>query len=284
MSERVVRAFAPGNISGVFQIIAHDDPRQMHSLGMGFTVADGAAVEVRRAKGAPATSVRFNGEAIHFPTVLSVVEELTSESLDIDIRTALPLSCGFGLSGASSLAAAYGIDALLGLGRSRRELAMVAHVAEVRNLTGLGDVCAQYRGGCLVKLWPGDPLAAQPLPVREQPIYYRYFSPIATSGILADAQRRERINRAGRAALGVMAGYVETDSIDFDDCIRTCRRFAIDSGLLQDDDVRHIIEAVEEAGGSASMIMLGNAVFSTCPFEGSKETALSLQGASILDD
>ena len=32
------RAFAPGNISCVFKIVADPDPARMHSLGMGFTL------------------------------------------------------------------------------------------------------------------------------------------------------------------------------------------------------------------------------------------------------
>ena len=106
----------------------------------------------------------------------------------------------------------------------------------------------------------------------------------STKDILSDPDQRERINRAGREALAVMATYVETDHVDFDDCIRTCRRFSVDSGLLQDDQVRRAIEAVEGEGGAASMIMLGNAVFSDRPFEGSTETSLSLQAARVLED
>ncbi len=39
-------AFAPGNISCVFKIIPHEHPTKMHSLGMGFTVKEGAVVTV----------------------------------------------------------------------------------------------------------------------------------------------------------------------------------------------------------------------------------------------
>ena len=64
------RAFAPGNISGVFKVIPDDDPSKMHSLGLGFTVREGATVTL-----APATtaSLIFNGKAIDFPTVNNVL-------------------------------------------------------------------------------------------------------------------------------------------------------------------------------------------------------------------
>ena len=253
----------------------------MHSLGMSFTVDDGVEVCARRHS---RTAVRFNGREIPFPTVRSVVERLTAERVRIDIESPLPLSSGFGLSGASALAAAYALDALLDLGMPERELAMAAHVAEVENLTGLGDVCAQYRGGCMVKLKPGFPLLADPLPVPEQPVYYRYFSPIRTPEIIGDGTRRARINRAADEALAQLETIVREEEVDFDACVGVARQFSRRSGLLQDREVRETIDRIEAAGGAASMIMLGNAVFSTSPFSGAARSMLSRQKARVLDD
>ena len=165
------RAFAPGNISCVFKIIPYQDPAKMHSLGMGFTVAEGVEVTVTASR---QWEIVFNGRQIHLPTVGSLVGKLTARTMRIEIVSRLPLSCGFGLSGASALATAYAINALFELGLSQEDLAMAAHVAEVENLTGLGDVCAQYHGGCLAKLKEGHPLSAQPLAVPQQPAPCRH--------------------------------------------------------------------------------------------------------------
>ena len=273
------RAFAPGNISGVFKIIAHQDPEKMHSLGMGLTVSEGVVVEVRRAD---ESVVRLNGEVATFPTVRSVAAAVTDVAVSVAVETALPISSGFGLSGASALATAYALNSLLDLGRSEEELAMAAHVAEVKNLTGLGDVCGQFHGGCLVKLEPGQPLKARRLPVAEQPVFYRYFSAISTRAILSDPARVERINRAADQALQRLSVLAERESVDFADCIRISRGFSENSGLLEDESVRRIIEQVEAAGGSASMIMLGNAVFSQSPFDGALRTTLSTGRARAL--
>jgi len=277
------RAFAPGNISGVFQIIYHDDPRQMHSLGMGFTVAEGIDASASRVPDGQTGGVFFNSEAIDFPTVAAVVERLARAPVRVEIHTDLPLSCGFGLSGASALATAYALDRLFGLGLPRQDLAMAAHVAEVQNLTGLGDVCAQYHGGCLVKLQPGYPLAAERLKVSSVPIHYRHFSPISTREILSSPERRDRINGAGGRALERLAELASASAVDFDEVIAVSRRFTDESGLLEDEGVRATIGEVEAAGGKASMIMLGNAVFSTRPFGGSMETSLSLEPARIVE-
>lgn len=273
------RAFAPGNISCVFKIIPHEDPARMHSLGMGFTVRDGVVVTVR---GGSQTTILFNGSEIRFPTVASVVQKLTPQALHIDIESPLPLSSGFGLSGASALAVAYAVNALLGLGKPEEELAMIAHVAEVENLTGLGDVCAQYHGGCLVKLKAGYPLAAEPLSVPEQPIYYRYFGPIHTRDILADPAQRDRINRAADRALRRLEEIVKLDAVDFNACIRLSKIFAMDSGLLRDLRVQQVVQEIEDENGSASMIMLGHAVFSTRSFDGAQKTMLGRHKVRML--
>ncbi len=267
------KAFAPGNLSCVFKIIPHLEATKMHSLGMGFTITEGVVVTV--SQHSSQTTVQFNNSEIHFPTVISVVQKLTHHPMQIEIHSPLPLGCGFGLSGAASLATTYALNDLLELGKSEAELAMTAHVAEVENRTGLGDVCAQYHGGCLVKLKRGYPLAAERLPIPAQPIYYRYFSSIQTKTILESAERRERINRAADETLQALEKLTKSDTVDFNACIRLSKQFSLNSGLLEDKRVQGTIREIEEAGGVASMIMLGNAVFSTHPFEGATKTTLS---------
>lgn len=273
-------AFAPGNVSGVFRIVRDDDPRRMHSLGMGFTVSHGVTATVREA---PVTEVAFNGRVFDFATVRGVAAALSSRSVRIDLESELPLSGGFGLSGASALATAYALDAAFELGLDERTLAMTAHVAEVTNLTGLGDVCGQLRGGCLAKLVPGDPLAAMALPVSEQRVYYRYFSPIVTREIIGDSQRAARINAAADSALADIGKLADRGVTVFGEYIAAAKRFSVESGLLRHPGVQRIIADVEAAGGAASMIMLGNAVFSTIAFEGASETRLAKRRAAVLE-
>ena len=276
----IATAFAPGNVSGVFRIVRDEDPRRMHSLGMGFTVSHGVTATV---SDAAATEIAFNGEVFDFATVRSVAEALSSRPVRVSLESELPLSGGFGLSGASALAAAYALDAAFELGLDERTLGMTAHVAEVTNLTGLGDVCGQFRGGCLAKLVPGDPLAAIGLPVAEQTVYWRYFSPIRTREIIGDPRRAEQINAAADSVLADIGKLAERGVAEFGEYIAAARRFSVESGLLRHPEVRRIIAEVEAAGGAASMIMLGNAVFSTIAFEGARETRLARHRARVLE-
>ncbi len=278
-------AFAPGNISCVFKIIPHPDPARMHSLGMGFTVKEGVEVIVSEYH---ETKVSFNQQNIVFPTVSAVVNRLIQNTdvsgIKVNLTSPLPLGCGFGLSGAAALATAYALNELIELDKENEALAMIAHVAEVENRTGLGDVCSQYHGGCLVKLTEGAPLVADKLPIPDQPIYYRYFGPIQTSEVLRNSEQTKRINCAADTALTVLQKLARTQSNPdlFSECFAVAKQFSVDSGLLSDKRVIDTIAQIEAAGGVGSMIMLGNGVFSTHAFNGATETILSKNPARLI--
>ncbi len=132
---------------------------------------------------------------------------------------------------------------------------MTAHVCEVEHLTGLGDVAGQFNGGCLVKLVVGDPLAAVSLPVPEQVVHYRYFSPINTKDVIGHPGQRERINAAADRALTELTRLKRDKETRFAKYIAIAKAFSVESGLLLDEDVKNAIDECEAAGGSASMIM-----------------------------
>lgn len=288
-------AFAPGNISCIFKVIPHPDATRMHSLGMGFTVTEGVEVTVSDNH---KTEVLFNGESINFPTVRAVISRLIQNTdvagIKVTLTSPLPLGCGFGLSGAAALATAYALNELLHLRKDTESLAMIAHVAEVENRTGLGDVCSQYHGGFLVKLQEGAPLVADRLPIPEQPIYYRYFGPIQTSEVLGNKEQTFRINRAADVALNTLrsltyanaevpVGDSQRGSVElFDACFAVSKQFSVESGLLSDAQVIDTIAQIEAEGGVASMIMLGNGVFSTHPFVGAEKTRLVYNPARLI--
>ena len=251
----------------------------MHSLGMGFTVPDGVVATVREAR---ETKVQFNGDTFAFPTVMTVIEALAPRPVEIVLESPLPLSGGFGLSGASALSSAYALNALFELGKAQNQLGLLAHVAEVTNLTGLGDVAGQFRGGCNIKVTSYDPLAATPLPVPEQPVWYRFFSPINTKEIIGDPEHKRLINLAADAVLGELEALANRGESNFGAYVTASKRFAVESQLMRDEQVRNTIAAIEADGGYASMIMLGNAVFSTVEFEGATATRISKRAGELI--
>jgi len=271
-----IKAYAPGNVSCIFRIIDNKDKAKRHSLGVGFTVDKGVIVKVVRAD---KTRIIVNGKKIRFSTVRMVIDELSSREVRVDIKDSLPSGMGFGISGASALATAYAVNKLLRLGKSKRELAMVAHRAEVLNGTGLGDVGGQYNGGFNIKVKRGKPLDGINLKIKDRCIYYQFFSKISTKKIINSKVKKRRINKAGDRALKRIK-LLKNKTLK--DIIRISRDFAVESGLMRNGKVRKLIMDIENKGGNASMIMLGNAVLSDIPFKGCQKAKISEKGAYVI--
>lgn len=275
----ISKSFAPANISCIFKIYERKNPRWMGSYGIGFTLNDGVVAEASIAK---KNDVIFNNKSISFPTVASLIKKLTNKKIKIKIKTVLPLGCGFGLSGASALAASYAINKLLNLKKSNKELAIMSHIAEVENKTGLGDVVNQFYGGFCVKSKPSSYFRVEKLPINAD-VYCRYFSKISTSSIITNPKLKNNINNSASAALNKVQDLIKQNKkIKFSDIIKISKEFASNSGLLKNKRTMDTIDLIEKNKGSASMIMLGNAVFSDKNFHGAIRFKISNNRAHLL--
>ena len=274
------KAFAPANISCIFKIYRHKNPRWMGSYGVGFTINEGVIINLQKSK---KTEIMFNNNSINFPTVKSVISKLTNKNLIIHIKSKLPLGCGFGLSGASALATAYAINKLLKLKRTNKELAIIAHTAEVENKTGLGDVVNQYYGGFCFKLKPSSYFIIKKIPISNANVYCRYFSKISTKSIITNPKLENKINQSASIALNKIKNLIkENKNPDLSDIIKISEEFAVNSELLKDRKTIETIKKIEDNNGNASMIMLGNAVFSDKPFDGAIKLRISNKSAHLL--
>ena len=321
---RSAKAFAPGNISCIFVIKKTKNPAKSGSLGMGFTVNKGVTATIKKINNEKKhikklsnyiksnkkiiinnkknqnndknrkNTIYFNNKKINFPTVNSVVENLTDEKVIVGIKSQLPLGYGFGISGAAALATAYALNKLFNLKKSKKEIAMIAHIAEVENSTGLGDVVNQYFGGFLAKYESSYKFKIHRIPINNKKIYYKYFSPIETKKVISNEKIKDRINNAGIRALNKIKALnarkskisgtnsVGKNNINIKNIIKISKEFSIDSGLLKSKKTISLIKNIEKNNGNASMIMLSNAVFSNIYFRGSKELMIKDKGACLV--
>ncbi len=268
-------AFAPANVSCFFSIYGNRTFSSKGSLGAGFTLDRGVTVTVQKAS---KNEILVRGKKSAFPTVLSVVKKLGCDPVTVEIRNGFPFGCGFGMSGASALAAAYAINDLFDLRKTKKELALIAHESEVENGTGLGDVGGQFNGGIMLKTRKGKPLDVQTFPVQQEELYYKVFGEIETKTVITDKEKMNQINRAGTKALrSALKSKGSLESL-----MKIAHAFAVESKLLRSKKILGVVSSVEKKGGFASMIMLGEAVMSTIPFRGSKRATISSRGAHVL--
>jgi len=236
-------AFAPGSVTTLF--VPQDGAA---SLGVSFATADGVTATV---EAAPETVVMLDGERTEVAPVSGVLARLDATAT-VGLTSDLPIGCGFGVSGAATLATALAANEALHLGRTRETLLQASHQAEVEAGTGLGDVFIQERGGLVWDVGNGLQHAQ-----RTARIEYASFGEIATADVLADADAMNRVVEAGTHALAAVdpAG-------PFADLFAVSWTFATRVGFPT-EAVRAAVNDVHAAGGAATMAMIGDTVVAT---------------------
>ena len=243
-------AFVPGHVTGFFSANPHENPRIAGSRGAGIALSDGVHVT---AELADETTLFLNDERVSMASVEGVLDRF-GVTARIEADTSLPVSAGFGVSGASALGTALVINATIESDRTENELVAIAHTAEVEAGTGLGDVVGQARGGIPIRLEPGAPPRGEfdGLPARPR-IEYVTFGGLDTAEIIGGDT--DRLSQAGEDALSFLLKHPTLDRF-----MAASRTFAREAGLLT-ETVEAAIEEVQQTGGEAAMAMLGETVF-----------------------
>ncbi|GAB3323844.1 sugar kinase [Haloplanus rallus] len=246
-------AFVPGHVTGFFSPYPDDDPERAGSRGAGVTLSDGVRVTVQPADDAP--RITLDGEDCPMAAVETVLSALdVADRARVIAEGDLPLGTGFGVSGAMALGTALAANRAFGCERSTNALVTLAHRAEVVAGTGLGDVVAQARGGVPIRLDPGAPAHGRLDAVPERArVEYLTLGDLSTAAVLAGDT--DRLVTAGEAALSRLVDRPTLSTL-----LDESRRFADETGLVT-DRLAEVLSAVDDAGGRASMAMLGETVF-----------------------
>lgn len=285
--ERTMReasAFAPGHLTGFFQICDEpEDPLMKGSRGAGFSITLGVSTKVKvEPSERNSVSISINGDVTCEAEVsenvarkmLSVSDESHRVWVEHHIQT--PIGAGFGSSGGGALSLALALNEALELGLSCIEAARVAHVAEIECRTGLGTVLAELSGGFGVTVRPGAPGIGETVRFRHCGLsaVCLSFGPIHTKEALSDPELRRRINELG----GRFVDELHRDQSP-DMFMRLSRRFAEHVGLIT-PRLRAVLERTDEAGVPCTMGMFGEVVFSLLESEQAGRLAEILRRAA----
>ncbi len=253
MSLRVT-AFCPGHISGFFRPIITNDPATSGSCGGGIVIDSGVTVTVSPSLTPSVQIFREESPGLRekisdkSPVITHLLRRL-NVSAAVETCCYLPLSAGYGLSAASLLATVYAVNILYNLGLSPGACADLAHVIEVSEQSGLGDISACQGGGWVYRGSPG-PGAEIIRHDDDSPVYALTLGPLRTASVLSSPEELSRINQA----------FPCGEPASLEDLFGYSRRFAETSGLLS-DEVRKVLIACDTNDIPASMTMLGNGVF-----------------------
>ncbi len=224
-----------------------DEPKRSGSLGVSFTIDRGVNVRLTD------EGLKFNGKDMRIPTAEYILKSLNYYG-GVEVKSNLPLGCGFGLSGAIALASALEINKRLGLNMSLLQLADLAHEAEVLNRTGLGDVVTQCYGGFVVRKKASCPSRCTiDRYLWDIELDFLVIGEMRTSEVLEGSLKD--VYRIGKRSL---REFLRKPSLE--NLFKVSKDFAVRCGFV-DDRIMDAIEAVESTDGFASMIMLGRGVF-----------------------
>ncbi|MCW3133586.1 MAG: pantoate kinase [Methanophagales archaeon] len=282
-------SYSPSHITGFFEICDNENPLYKGSVGGGIVLEAGCVTEVTLSKklSQKGTKIEINGVEEEANTSKYVVESLARKykhkhkrKVGVIVSTVfdVPIGAGLGASGAGALSTALALNELLSLGMTPNEVAQIAHLAEVENNTGLGDVIAEACGGVVIRKKPGPPGIGiiDMVPHRREKISYVVFGKRHTKAVLLDDSMKRGINEAGREAMKEMIRKPNLDNF-----MLVSRKFSLHSEVIS-DKCRDAIEAVDAEGKVASAAMIGDTVFVIGDSEALKEFG-EVKGSRIAD-
>src|SRR3989337_1309399 len=158
-------AFCPAHITGFFkaEIEKKSNIGELGSQGAGFSIQKGVKTTVRVRKKTEYDISNFHLNILGYQTDNTQVSEFVIKKfldlvgkdvfVDVDHNITVPVGYGLGCSGALALALNQALDT----GLSKEQVGLIAHEAEIKCQTGLGDVLASYHGGFEIRIKGGAP-------------------------------------------------------------------------------------------------------------------------------
>lgn len=258
-------AFSPGHITGFFEIMYSQDLLSTGSRGAGLCLALGARSRVKINHVQKQTvSIAINGKRVEAVVTKAALKHLLGkDKLRVEVATMLdlPQSQGFGMSAAGALSASLALAKMLG--KDEHEAFEAAHMAEVENKTGLGDVSAILTSGITIRTMPGLPPIGKVERIDGSPevVLAVIGGDLLTKDVLTDPAKREAINKSGSEKVGQLLREPTLSRL-----MELSAQFAVETGLAR----KEVLNAMNAASklGSASMSMLGNSVFAVGDIEG----------------
>ena len=262
------KAFSPAHITGFFKAeLDGKEPNQLGSLGAGFSIRKGVKTTVNvRSK----TEHDINNYAIRvkgFNTGdIRVSEYVLNEFLldgkyfDVTHEIDVPVGYGFGCSGAVALSLAIALNDALKYGYTKTKVAQIAHKAEIKCQTGLGDVLASYHGGFEIRTKSGAPGVGKVqriTPKEKLEVMIICFNPISTKKFL-----KEKISLIN--GLGGKMVQKLVKSQDMDEFQDMSIKFAQYIHVIT-PKMNKVIKDLHDNGIKCGIALFGETIFSLVP-------------------
>lgn len=267
---KMISIFVPSHITGFFSIYDKNNKLLRGSLGCGVLLDKGVKTTFAESDD-EGFHILINGkEDEYYETISKNTIEIINQNyplsdyllknnlkgLIINHEIEVPIGCGFGTSGSSSLGIALGLKEILNLPIDYTRAGQFAHLSEVNLNCGLGDVIAQMSKGIVLRTKPGAPGIGETKSIKSD--YYivsKAMGKISTSSIITDHDFTKKIT-----GYGIEAHKKFVENISSENFIKCSYEFSQKIGLLN-PEIEDMINEFNEFCIGSSMAMIGNTVF-----------------------
>ena len=278
-------AFAPAAITNFFEI-SYNSPKPTGATGGGYILSKGSTTS---ATILPGNRNRFstvvNGDSTYNARTTRRAVRLLLAGTGVKAKVSLvqevqtPIGAGFGASAASATSAVYAVAHAAGIQKSRPEIALFAHNAEILEQTGLGTVSVVFDAvGAGAITVSGEPGRAKFVTVGVPDgtrIVTAFIAPFDKRDALSSESVSQRINRLGHESLLSFLSDPTLDTLAGEG-----ERFSGALGL-ESVEVKKLIRLAKSAGAThASQNMIGYAVHSVVGPDDADRVATALLGYS----
>jgi pantoate kinase len=265
-------AFSPSGISSFFEVCTREkngttisDPVKVGARGGGFALSKGVTTGIYvEESDVKDIEVFINNSQTWKAKTTETTIELILRSLEkqykikVEHAVEVPIGAGFGTSAAGAFSCGLALSHALRLPLTYNQIARIAHMAEVMCNTGLGTVEGLTIGGLVLVIESGamgiglvDRIPIDP----NLKIVAGVFKSMDKASVIQSSETVQKINKIARKTLKSILH--EPTPKNF---LRSCKNFALDSGLASKRVIK-LIEDVEEAGAiGATQNMIGEAV------------------------
>ena len=253
-------AFSHGHITCFFHPVRTSDPGTTGSRGAGLRLSLGTRVTMDE-RTDRRVSIVLDGRDSDACVTRRVVSLICPDrGLDITIENDLPVGQGFGMSASGAIAAAMCACSIADV--DIRQAYRFAHIAEVMEGGGLGDVAAIASGTHQpVRVRPGLPpygeVKGTGLRIPKLTLAV-VGDKLSTAPVINDPDMQRCLCEVGS---GMVDDYIRRPSLNR--LFSLSREFSSSMGL-ESEEVRNALDRITETA-PAGMCMLGHSIFTTLP-------------------
>jgi len=250
----MTKAFSPGHITCFFSPVRTDDIMTTGSVGAGIRLNKGTFVTLEERRDEKIVTI-MDGTVYDARISEHVIRSMApGRGFDVIIENELPVSQGMGMSAAGAIAAGLCVSSITGM--SEHEAYRAAHISEIVNGGGLGDVAGITGGRQPIRVRAGiPPYGLVTDSELELDVTVAVLGPrMDTSSILSDRIAMSGISSAGASCVNEYINARTEDAL-----YELSSGFSASAGL-ETSGMKDVLSSLRK-DHKASMCMLGNSIF-----------------------